>query len=136
LKKKVPVVSVAEPEQAGRLEGLPVEAAVALADLASAVKDGLLGFCADVGLIVMHQVMEDELTRRIGPKHARIPGRTANWHGMTTGAVRRGVPTTRGCRLREPKARSGAAVKHGKASSIVGGYGCDGSVGHGGQHAL
>jgi hypothetical protein len=31
--------------------------------------------------------MEDELTRRIGPKHARIPGRTANWHGSTTGAV-------------------------------------------------
>jgi transposase-like protein len=87
LKKKVPVVAVAEPEEARNLAGLPVEATVALADLASAVKDGLLGFCADVGLMVMYQVMEDELTRRIGPKHARIPGRTANWHGSTTGAV-------------------------------------------------
>ena len=48
---------------------------MALADLASAVKDGLLGFCADVGLMVMGQVMEDELTRRIGPKHAKLAGR-------------------------------------------------------------
>jgi transposase-like protein len=87
LKKKVPVVTVAEPEEAAHLAGLPLEATVALGDLASAVKDGLLGFCADVGLMVMCQVMEDELTRRIGPKHARVPGRTANWHGTTTGAV-------------------------------------------------
>ena len=66
LKKKVPVVTVAEPEEAAQLAGLPLEATVALADLANAVKDGLLGFCADVGLMVMYQVMEDELTRRIG----------------------------------------------------------------------
>ena len=36
---------------------------------------------------VMHQVMDDELTRRIGPKHARLPGRAGNWHGTTTGSV-------------------------------------------------
>jgi putative transposase len=35
----------------------------------------------------MRQVMDDELARRIGPKHARVPGRTANWHGTTTGPV-------------------------------------------------
>lgn len=87
MKKKVPVVTVAEPEEAARLAGLPLEATVALADLASAVKDGLLGFCADVGLMVMAQVMADELTRRIGPKHARLAGREANWHGTTTGPV-------------------------------------------------
>ena len=87
MKKKVPVVTVAEPKEAAQLAGLPVEATVALADLRTAVKDGLLGFCADVGLVVMYQVMEDELTRRIGPKHARLPERTANWHGTTTGPV-------------------------------------------------
>jgi putative transposase len=87
LKKKVPVVTVAEPKEASRLAGLPLEATVMLADLANAVKQGLLGFCADVGLMVMHQVMEDELERRIGPKHARLPGRAANWHGTTTGSV-------------------------------------------------
>jgi putative transposase len=87
LKKKVPVVTVAEPEEAAQLAGLPLEATIALADLAGAVKDGLLGFCADVGLLVMRQVMDDELTRRIGPKHARLAERTANWHGTTTGGV-------------------------------------------------
>ena len=67
MKKKVPVVTVAEPEEASQLAGIPLEATVALADLARAVKDGLLGFCADVGLMVMRQVMDDELARRIGP---------------------------------------------------------------------
>jgi hypothetical protein len=87
LKKKVPVITVAEPEEASRLEGLPLEATVALADLGGAVKDGLLAMCADVGLVVMRQVMEDELTRRVGPKHAKLPGRVGNWHGTTTGSV-------------------------------------------------
>jgi hypothetical protein len=87
VKKKVPVVSVAVPEEASKLAGLPLEATIALADLADAVKDGLLGFCADVGLMVMRQVMDDELTRRIGPKHAKLIDRTANWHGTTTGSV-------------------------------------------------
>ena len=87
MKKKVPVVTVAEAEEAARLAGLSLEATVALADLAGAVKDGLLGFCADVGLMVMRQVMEDELTRRIGAKNARLAGREANWHGTTKGPV-------------------------------------------------
>ncbi len=85
MKKKVPVVTVAEPEEAARLAGLPLEATVALADVAGAVKEGLLGFCADVGLVVMRQLMEAELTERIGPKHAKLAERTANWHGTTTG---------------------------------------------------
>ena len=87
MKKKVPVVTVAGPEGVAQLAGLPLEATVALADLATAVKDGLLAMCADVGLMVMAQVMEDELTRRIGPKHAKLIDRTANWHGTTTGSV-------------------------------------------------
>ncbi len=80
-------MTVAEAEEAARLAGLSLEATVALADLAGAVKDGLLGFCADVGLLVMRQVMEDELTRRIGAKNARLAGREANWHGTTKGPV-------------------------------------------------
>jgi hypothetical protein len=55
--------------------------------VAGAVKEGPLGFCADVGLVVMRQLMEAELTHRIGPKHAKLPGRVANWHGTTTGPV-------------------------------------------------
>jgi putative transposase len=86
LKKKVPVVSVADVETAN-LEGLPLEAIVALSDVAAAVKEGLLGFCADVGLMVMAQMLEAEMTSRVGPKHARISDREANWHGTTSGPV-------------------------------------------------
>lgn len=87
MNKKVPVVSVAEPEEVANLAGLPLEATVALADLAGAVKEGLLGFCADVGLVVMRQMLDAEMTERVGPKHAKLPGRTAHWHGSTTGPV-------------------------------------------------
>ncbi len=84
MKKKVPVVTVAEPEEAARLADLPLEATVALDDVAAAVKEGLLGFCADVGLVVMRQLMDAEMTRRIGPKHAKLPGRAANCSRTTT----------------------------------------------------
>jgi hypothetical protein len=86
VKKKVPVVSVAGVETAN-LAGLPLEATVALADLAGAVKEGLLGFCADVGSMVMAQMLDAEMTARVGPTHARIRGRQANWHGTTDGPV-------------------------------------------------
>jgi transposase-like protein len=86
VEKKVPVVDVAEVETAN-LAGVPLEATVALADLAGAVKEGLLGFCADVGLMVMGQMLDAEMTARVGPKHAKIPGRQANWHGTTKGSV-------------------------------------------------
>jgi putative transposase len=86
VKKKVPVVNVAEVETAN-LAGLPLEATVALADLAGAVKEGLLGLCADVGLMVMAQMLDAEMTARVGPKHAKIAGRQANWHGTTDGPV-------------------------------------------------
>jgi len=79
-------VGVAEVETAN-LAGLPLEATVALADLAGAVKEGLLGFCADVGLVVMAQMLDAEMTARVGPKHARISDRQANWHGTTAGPV-------------------------------------------------
>ena len=86
MKKKVPVVSVAEVETAN-LDGLPLVATVALSDVGGAVKEGLLGLCADVGLMVMAQMLEAEMTARVGPKHAKISGREANWHGTTSGAV-------------------------------------------------
>ena len=93
MKKKVPVVTVAEPEEAARLAGLLLEATVALADVAGAVKDGLLGFCANVGLVVMRQLMEAELTARVGPKHAKLadPHRQRAWSRRPTQVSRLGA---------------------------------------------
>ena len=89
MKKKVAVVSVADAEEAARLADLPLEATVALADVAGAIKDGLLAFASATGLVVLHQMMEAELAECIGPKHARIPApsRAGNWHGTTKGSV-------------------------------------------------
>jgi len=101
--KKIPVLSVAEPAAAARLAGLPLEATVALADVAGSIKDGLLAFASTAGLVVMHQLMEAELTSRIGPKHARIPERAGNRHGSTSGSV---VLGGRRVRTERPRGRT------------------------------
>lgn len=102
--KKLPVVAVADhAEEAARLAGLGVEASVALAEVVGALKDGLLAFATATGLVVMAQMMEAELTERIGPKHAKIPGRRANWHGSTIGSV---VLGGRKVAVRRPRGRT------------------------------
>jgi transposase-like protein len=89
MKKKIAVVSVADAEEAARLADLPLEATVALADVAGAIKDGLLAFASATGFVVMHQMMEAELTELIGKKHAKIGAaeRVGNWHGNAKGSV-------------------------------------------------
>jgi putative transposase len=102
--KEVPVVSVADhAEGAARLAGLGLEATVALAEVAAAVKDGLLAFASAAGLVVMAQMMEAELTERIGPQHAKIPGCSASWHGSTPGSV---VLGGRKVPMRRPRGRT------------------------------
>jgi transposase-like protein len=105
VKKKVAVVTVAETEEAARVADLPVEATVALAEVAGAIKDGLMAFASATGLVVMHQMMEAELEARIGPKHARVPTavRTGNWHGSTEGPVVLGGRTVT---TKRPRGRS------------------------------
>jgi putative transposase len=89
VKKKVAVVKVAPVEEAARLADLPLEATVALAEVAGAIKDGLMAFASATGLVVINQMMAAELTGRIGEKHAKIPAaeRVGNWHGTTKGPL-------------------------------------------------
>lgn len=89
MKKKLPVVTVAQVDEADRLAGLPLEATVALAEVAGALKEGLLAFASATGLVMMRQMMEAELTEAIGAKHAKIGAseRVGNWHGNAKGSV-------------------------------------------------
>lgn len=89
MKKKVPVVKLTTPDEAVELAGLPVEATVAMADVAAAMREGLLAFATSAGLVVMQQMLTGELTSIIGAKHAKLPAgeRVGNWHGTTTGQV-------------------------------------------------
>src|SRR5215203_4853097 len=85
--KKVPVVKIATPDAGAELAGLPLEATVAMADVAAAMREGLLAFSTAAGLVVMQQMLTEELTAIVGEKHAKLPDRVGNWHGTTTGQV-------------------------------------------------
>jgi transposase-like protein len=86
--KKVPVVKFATPRAAAELEGLPLDATVAMADVAEAMREGLLAFATSAGLVVMQQLLTEELASIVGPKHAKLGvERVGNWHGATAGQV-------------------------------------------------
>jgi transposase-like protein len=86
--KKVPVVKITTPDAAAELAGLPLEATVAMADVAASMREGLLAFATSAGLVVMQQMLTEELTSIVGAKHAKLgDGRVGNWHGTTTGQV-------------------------------------------------
>ena len=87
MKKKLPVVTVAERDEAARLAELPAEATVALQDLAGAIKDGLMAFCCSAGLAVVSQIMAEEMTEKAGPKGRHDPERTATRNGSAPGSV-------------------------------------------------
>ena len=86
MKKKVPVVKLTTPDEAAELAGLPVEATVAMAEVAAAMREGLLAFATSAGLVVMQQMLTGELTSIVGAKHAKLAAgeRVGNWHGSTT----------------------------------------------------
>jgi transposase-like protein len=80
-------VKFTTPHATAELAGLPLEATVAMADVAAAMRDGLLAFSTAAGLVVMRQMLDAELAGIVGPKHARLEERVGNWHGTTTGQV-------------------------------------------------
>jgi len=85
--KKVPVVKITTPDAVGELAGLPLEATVAMADVAAAMREGLLAFSTAAGLVVMQQMLTEELASIVGAKHAKLPDRVGNFHGSTIGQV-------------------------------------------------
>ena len=101
--KKVPVVKITTQDDAAtELAGLPLSASVAMADVAAAMREGLLAFSTAAGLVVMQQMLTEELASIVGAKHAKLgDDRVGNLHGTTTGQVVLGsqkvtVPRPRG----------------------------------------
>ncbi len=82
---------------------LPPGVQDALGELAGAAKDGLLALSVGVGLGVLSEMMEAELDEVVGPKHAKLAGRTAVRHGHEDGEVTLGG---RRVAVRRPRARS------------------------------
>jgi len=67
--------------------GLPPSVQEALGELVNAAKDGLLALSVGVGLGVLNTMMEEEVAEVVGPKHAKLPDRTAVRHGHESGEV-------------------------------------------------
>lgn len=101
MKKKVPVVRVAERAEAARLADLPLEASITLDDVATAIREGLLALSCTAGLLVMEQMMQEELTVKVGPTGRHNPDRQATRNGSAKGSVVLGARTVP---VRRPRA--------------------------------
>jgi transposase-like protein len=84
--KKVPAPQVATAKEAMKGD-LPGAVQEALGDLAGAAREGLLALSVGVGLGVVHELMEAEVTEVCGPKGKNDPDRKATRHGHEDGKV-------------------------------------------------
>ena len=80
-------MKITTPDAAGGLAGLPLQATVAMADVAAAMREGLLAFSTAAGLVVMQQMLTEELASIVGRSTPSCPDRVGNFHGTTTGQV-------------------------------------------------
>ena len=84
-------------------EDLPEQVTIAVRELAGAVKKGLLALSVGVGLAVVHELFEAEVTRLAGPKGKHDPARRAYRHGQETRQVTLGG---RRVQVDKPRVRS------------------------------
>jgi putative transposase len=66
---------------------LPAEIQEALGELVGAAREGLLALSVGVGLSVVHELMEVEVTEVVGPRGRHNPDRTAKRHGHERGSM-------------------------------------------------
>jgi putative transposase len=82
---------------------LPEQLTVAVAELASAAREGLLALAVGTGLQVLQAMLEEDVARLVGPKGRHNPARAAVRHGSEPGQVTLGG---RRVRIRRPRVRS------------------------------
>ena len=106
--KNVPALSLVDRDAVGEVPELDDELRVALAEVAGAAREGLLAMSVAVGLRVMAEMMESEVTAKVGAKHAKLADRTASRHGTEDGSV---VLGSRRVAVRRPRARTAAGTE-------------------------
>jgi len=84
-------------------EDLPEHVTIALRELAGAARDGLLALSVGVGLAVVQELFEAEVTRLAGPKGKHDPDRRAYRHGQEDRQVTLGG---RRVQIDKPRVRS------------------------------
>ena len=100
---KVANIRVLDVAEAATAPAVPESVQLALRDVAAAAREGLLALSVQVGLAVMAEMMEAEVTARVGPKHARVADRTARRHASTSTSV---VLGGRKVPVQRPRART------------------------------
>ncbi len=100
---KVADVRVLEAAQAAADPAVPESVQVALYDIAATAREGLLALSVSVGLAVMSEVMQAEITAKVGAKHAKLADRSARRHAATDTSV---VLGGRKVAVRRPRART------------------------------
>lgn len=103
MKKNVSTLHVVADDDVPVLPTLSAELQLAFADVAELAREGLLAMSAAIGLRVMNEMMEAEVTDRVGPKHAKLPERIASRHASASGSV---VLGGRRVPVRRPRART------------------------------
>ena len=66
---------------------LPAEIQEALGELVGAAREGLLALSVGLGLRIVHELMEAEVTEVVGPKGKHNAERTAKRHGHERGSM-------------------------------------------------
>jgi putative transposase len=84
--EKVPAAKVATALPASE-SPLPAKVQEALGELVGAAREGLLALSVGVGLGVVHELMEAEVTEVVGPKGKHDGDRTAKRHGHEDGSM-------------------------------------------------
>ena len=77
---------------------VPPRVSIAMEEIATDLREGLLALAVGAGLQVMQQLMEADVSAVCGPKGKHNPDRTATRHGTERGSVTLGgrrVPVTR-----------------------------------------
>jgi putative transposase len=82
---------------------LPEWVTVAVAELASAAREGLLALAVGTGLQVLQVMLDEDVTRLVGARGRHNPDRTAVRHGSEQGQVTLGG---RRVRVRRPRVRT------------------------------
>jgi putative transposase len=82
---------------------LPERVTVAVAELATAAREGLLALAVGTGLQVLEVMLAEDVARLVGAKGRHIPERTAVRHGSEPGQVTLGG---RRVRVRRPRVRT------------------------------
>jgi len=100
--KKVPGPEVVTALEASE-SPLPAQIQDALGELVGAAREGLLALSVGVGLGVVHELMELEVTEVVGPKGRHNSERTAKRHGHEDGSMTLGG---RRVQVRRPRMRT------------------------------